>query len=260
MRKIHALILVLAICVSGIAATAVATAAKPTVVRAGNLVLKLNGGVSPNRLPRQRMAPIALSVSGQISTTDGSHPPAARTMVIDFDRNGGIDARGLPTCRRGQLEARTTSAARAACRRAIVGTGRTRVQVQFAESLPFSSSGPLIAFNGGVRGGKTRLYIHAYVDVPAPTAVVTSVVVKKVRKGRFGTRATVSIPEIAGGSGSVTSFSLRLKRDFRRGGQRRSYLTARCRDGRFVARADVRFAAGPRIGGQIVRPCRPRGR
>jgi hypothetical protein len=194
-------------------------------------------------------------VSAGIGTVDGSHPPAARTATIDFDRNGTINSRGLPSCRAGKLQARTTAAARAACRNAIVGSGTTKVEVEFAEQAPFTASGPLVLFNGGVRGGKTTMFIHAYVSVPAPTAIVTTVVVKRRRDGRFGTRAVARIPSIAGGSGSVTSFSLKIRRSFSHRGKRRSYLTARCATGRFFARADVAFRGGPRVRGTVVRPC-----
>jgi hypothetical protein len=243
------------VAVAGLATAGVAIAAKPTVVRAGNLVLKLNGGVSPKRLPRNQLAPIALRVSGDISTTDGSHPPAARTVIADFDRHGTVNAKGLPTCRIGQLVARDTRAAKAACRSAIVGSGKTTVRVAFPEQRPFFSTGPLALFNGGVRGGTTTMYIHAYVNVPAPTALVTTVRIRKVRKGRFGTRATATIPVIAGGSGSVTSFDLKVQRSFRRNGRRQSYLLARCANGRFFAHGTVAFAGGTRVSGTVVRAC-----
>lgn len=243
------------VAVAGLATAGVATAAKPTVVRAGNLVLKLNGGVSPKRLPKKRMAPITLRVSGDISTTDGSHPPAARTVIADFDRHGTVNARGLPTCRLGQLVARDTRSAKAACRSAIVGSGKTTVRVAFPEQTPFFATGPLVLFNGGVRGRVTTMYIHAYVAVPAPTALITTVKIKRVRKGRFGNRATARIPVIAGGSGSVTSFDLKVKRSFRRNGRRQSYLLARCATGRFFAHGTVAFASGPRVSGTVVRAC-----
>jgi hypothetical protein len=243
----------LAVCVAGIA-----SAAPPTVVRAGTLVLKVNGGVAPKRLPKRRSAPITLRVSGDIGTVDGSHPPAARRIVTEFDRQGGINARGLAVCPRGRLEARTTTRARVACRRAIVGTGSTTVRVAFAESRPFFSSGPLVLFNGGVRRGVTTLYIHAYVNVPAPTAIVTPVKIKRIRKGRFGTRAVATIPRIAGGSGSVTHFELKIRRTFRHRGRKRSYLFARCAKGRFFARASVQFTGGPRVAGKVVRGCKTR--
>lgn len=258
MSKKFSLLLIAAL-VAGLTTATFSTAAKPTVVRAGNLVLKLNGGVAPKRLPKKRMAPIALRISANVANRDGSHPPAARTVIADFDKNGRVNARGLPTCRGGQLQARTTAAAKRVCRKAIVGTGKTSVEVEFAESAPFTASGPLVLFNGGVRGGKTKMYIHAYVNVPAPTAIVTPVKIKRVRKGRFGTRAIARIPVIAGGSGSLTHFNMKIKRTFRHRGRRQSYLLARCANGRFFAHGDISFAGGPRIGGLVVRPCSQRG-
>jgi len=254
------LTLLLALCaLTAMVAASIAVAAKPTVVRAGNVMMKFNGGVTPKKLPRKRMAPITLQASGNISTLNGTHPPAASQIRIDFDKNGRTNARGLPVCKPGKLQARTTKAAKRACPKAIVGSGNTSVQVQFPESAPFTAKGPLVLFNGGVRGGKTKMFIHAYVSVPAPTAIVTSVNITKIRKGRYGTRADARIPVIAGGSGSVTSFNLKVHRKFRRGGKRQSYLVARCASGRFFADATAVFRGGPRVRGTIVRPCRPRG-
>jgi hypothetical protein len=252
-------ILILALCaVVAMVAASIAVAAKPTVVRAGNLVLKINGGVTPKKLPRNKMAPITLNVQGNISTVDGKHPPAAQKITVDFDKNGDINAKGLPVCKQGQLEARTTSAAKKACPKAIVGSGKTAVEVEFAESAPFTAKGPLVLFNGGVKGGKTTMYIHAYVNVPAPTALVTPVRITKTG-GKYGTRADARIPVIAGGSGSVTDFKLKVTRKFNRGGKKQSYLTARCKTGKFFAKAKAVFKGGPTVQGTVTRPCTPKG-
>lgn len=240
-------------------AVGMAVAAKPTVVRAGNLVLKLNGGVTPKALPKKRLAPIALRASGQLGTADGSQPPALKKVTIDFDKQGTVNAKGLPVCRSGQLQSRSTTAARKACKRAIVGTGKTKVKVAFAEQPPFTASGPLLLFNGGTRGKVTKMLIHAYVSIPAPTAIVTPVVIKRIDKGRYGTRAIARIPKIAGGSGSVTFFKIKVKRKFRYKGRTRSYLLARCAKGRFFAHATSIFADGTRASGTIVRGCNRRG-
>lgn len=258
MRKPLPLILALALAVSGLLTAGIAIAAKPTVVRAGKLVLKVNGNVSPSRLPKNRLAPIGLRIAGNISTVDGSQPPAAKTVVADFDRHGTVNARGLAVCSRGKLEARPTAAAKAACRKAIVGSGKTTVRVAFPESTPFFSTGPLVLFNGGVRGGVTTMYIHAYVNVPAPTAIITPVKIQKIRKGRFGTRATARIPVIAGGSGSLIRFNLFVKRLFKRNGKRQSYLLARCATGRFFAKGTVLFRDGTRLTGTVIRRCQVR--
>jgi hypothetical protein len=180
-------------------------------------------------------------------------------VVADFDKHGRVNARGLPVCRSGQLQSRTTGAAKAACRRAIVGTGGTTVRVAFPEQQPFYASGPLVLFNGGVRRGVTTMFIHAYVNVPTPTAIVTRVKIESIRQGRFGTRATARIPTIAGGAGSVTRFAMKIQRSFRHKGRKQSYLLARCANGRFFARGDVAFRGGPRVRGTVVRSCRSRG-
>ena len=259
MKKTLALALVAALLVAGLLTVGLAAAAKPTVVRAGNVVLRLNGDVAPRALPRNRMAPIALRIAADIATADGAHPPAAKLVIADFDKHGTVNARGLAICRAGKLQARNTRAAKRACPKAIVGGGKTRVRVEFPEQAAFYSTGPLVLFNGGVRRGVTTMFIHAYVNVPAPTAIVTVVKIKRTGKGRFGTRATARIPKIAGGYGSVTRFAMAIKRNFRYHGRSRSYLTARCANGRFFAHADVAFAGGLRFGGAVVRACRSRG-
>jgi hypothetical protein len=234
---------------------AAAFAAKPVVVRAGNLVVTLNGGVSPTKLPKHKTAPITLSVSGSIATTDGSQPPAAKTVTVEFDKHGTLNAKGLPVCKQGQLQARTTAAAKKACPKAIVGTGKTTVRVAFPEQAPFTSTGPLVLFNGGVKGGKTTLYIHAYVNVPAPTALVTVVKTKKIHSAKFGYKSVATIPTIAGGSGSVTDFSLKVHRTF---GHHQSYLAASCATGKFFAHGTVVFSSA-KLSGTVVRPCTPKG-
>jgi hypothetical protein len=253
MRLLAPLALLLALVVGG-----QAFAEKATVVRAGNLVLRINGGVNPKKLPKNKLAPITLSASGSISTVDGSHPPAARKVTIDFDKHGTINARGLPVCKPAKLQSRSSNAARQACPKAIVGKGSTAVEVQFPEQKPFTSSGPLVLFNGGVRGGVTTMYIHAYVDVPAPTAIVTVVKVKKIHKGPYGTRAIATIPRIVGGSGSLTRFNFSIHRNFNFRGKRQSYLLARCANGKFRAHAVTQMSDGTRISGSILRHCRGR--
>lgn len=250
LRLIPVLALTIAVIVAGNA-----LAERATVVRAGNLVLRMNGGVTPKKLPRHRLAPITLRASGSLAAGDGSHPPATKTVTIDFDKHGTINARGLPVCRAGRLQSRDTKAAVAACRPALVGRGTTSVEVALPESRPFTAKGPLALVNGGVRHGVTTMFIHAYVSVPTPTAIVTVVKIKKIHKGPYGTRAVARIPKIAGGSGSLTHFAFSIHRTFERGGRKQSYLLARCANGRFRAHATIQTSDGTRISGSILRRC-----
>lgn len=246
-----ALAAALAVAVAGIA-----TADKPTIVQVGNLKLTLNGGFTPKKLPKKgKGAPITLNVSGKIGTTDGSHPPALKEVVVETDKNGSIDVKGLPTCTSGKLQAQDSAHAKKICEKAIIGKGKTDVEVEFPEQAPFVAHSELLAFNGGVKGGTTTIYIHAYLSSPVSAAVVTTVKISKIHNGRYGTKSIASVPKIAGGYGSPISFSL----TFSRGYKNTPFLFAKCTDGKLQAKATSVFADGSRLTGSFVRTCTPKG-
>lgn len=226
---------------------------------AGNLCITDNGGISPVKLPRHGSAPVTARILGEISTRDGSHPPALETLELDVDKTIGIDAIGLPTCRAGQIASRSTAEAKRACRDAIVGSGTAEVEVAFPEQAPFSSTAPLLLFNGGVHGRTIVFFLHAYVDVPAPTAIVVKATVTRVRRGRFGLHVAARIPKIAGGAGSPTSFTLKIGRRFTYKGRKRSFLTASCPTGHWATKGHVVFSDQTQLGLTHVFPCTPQG-
>ena len=253
------LALAAAISVSVSAAALAAGGEKPAVVEAGNLVVTFNGGVKPTTLPKNSFAPITLHVSGGIKTKDGSQPPALREVIVDSDKNGAINPKGLATCTASKITATNTQAAKKACPKAIVGSGKVSVRVAFPESTPFEANGPLVVFNGGEKGGTTTLLIHAYVSVPTATAIVTTVKIRKEHRGRYGLRSIASIPVIAGGSGSVTSFELTIGKTFTYKGRQQSYLEAKCATGSFAAEADAIFEGGTEAKGSVIRTCKAKG-
>lgn len=224
-------------------------------VHLGNLFLADDGGITPSTLPRHGSAPISARLEAEIGTTDGSHPPALQHIDLDIDRTIAIDAGGLPTCRLGRLEATSTRTAKRACPDAIIGSGAATVEVAFPEQAPFSSTGPIVLFNGGVRGKTTTVLLHAYVDVPAPTAIVVPAQVVRVDKGQFGLEILATIPRIAGGAGSVTAFRLTVGRRFTAAGKRRSLLTAGCPSGHYRTVGEAEFADGSVLSVDHVFPC-----
>ncbi|HVY78618.1 MAG TPA: hypothetical protein VG898_08950 [Solirubrobacterales bacterium] len=232
---------------------------KPIKVIAGNLELTANGSFSPTKLPKNKLAPITLNVSGKIRTLDGAHPPAVKEVVIETDKNGAINAKGLATCSSGKLQAQTTARAKAACKSSLIGEGKTSVEVEFPEQAPFIAKSKLLAFNGGVKGGKTTVFLHAYLTSPVSAAVVTRVVVSKVHHGRYGLKTVATVPKIAGGYGSPISFSLRVGRKFAYRGKKQSYLLAKCPDGHLNAKGVGVFSDGSRLAGSLVRSCTPKG-
>ncbi len=240
-----ALVGLIAVSVAGIASAA---GEKPVTAEAGNIKFTFNGGFSPTALPKKKMANIVLTASGKIQTKDGTHPPALKTVEVETDKNGTIDTKGVPVCKSGQLQSRDTKAAEKVCKSAIIGAGTTSVEIQFPEQSPIPVNSKLLVFNGGTSGGKTTLFIHAYITVPTPAAIVTTVKIKKIHKGRYGLLSVASVPKIAGGSGSVKSFSLQV-------GNKKKVLLAKCPDGKLQAHATAKFADGTKVSAGIVRTC-----
>jgi hypothetical protein len=239
--------------------------AKWSVVQSGNLTFKVDGGVSPSVLPQHEFAPASFSARGQIGTVDGSHPPALREAVLYLDKGFEADAYGLPACRAGQLEARTTKTARQTCPDAIVGSGTGTAEIAFPEQSPILTSSPLTLFNGGVKGGITTVYAHAYTTVPTPTAIISTMKFRTVKAGRYGVRGDLTLPKIAGGSGSVVAFDFKVERLYRYRGFRKSYSLAQCRDGRLDVKSTVLFRDEVGAGGDstldvgVTLPCTPKG-
>jgi hypothetical protein len=250
----------------GVAAIAAATS---TTVRTGNLILTIGTTVSPKKLSRTKLAPITQRIYGEIKTADGTHPSAFREVILDIDKNGAVNAKGLPVCKGGQLEARDTKGAKRVCGKAQVGTGKATVEISFPEQTPLKVTSPLTLFNGGTKGGKTTLFIHAFITVPVPAAIVTTVTIKKVHKGRYGLHTISKIPVIAGGSGSALSFEFTIKKMFKYQGNKVSYLEAKCPDGHFQGKilkslfkneAHIEGVAPQTVlKGSLLIPCTPKG-
>jgi hypothetical protein len=208
-------------------------------------------------------------VSGKISTSDGTHPSAFREANIEFDKNGTISTTGLPTCKSSQLTAQSTPAAKKVCGNTEVGSGKGVIEIAFPEQHPIDVNAPITVFNGGTKGGKTTLFIHTYITVPVPAAVVTTVTIKKIHAGRYGLDTISKVPTIAGGSGSVLSFDISFGKKYNYKGKKMSYITAKCPDGHFNANVISAIfkneakipgvAPTTTLKGTVIRPCTTKG-
>jgi hypothetical protein len=226
---------------------------------AGNICVADDGGISPEALPKHGKAPVTARLNAEVSTRDGSHPPPFKAMDLKIDKTVSLDAEGLPVCRANQITASTTATVKKVCGGAIVGSGKAEVEVAFPEQAPFRSTGPLVLFNGGVEGPVTTLLLHAYVNVPAPTAIVVTAKITKIHEGRFGMRIQAEVPKIAGGSGSVTMFDLRVGRRYTYKGKKKSFLSASCPTGIWVAKGQASFKDGTKLAINHLFPCIPKG-
>lgn len=237
-----------------------AGAEKPVTAEAGNLKFTFNGGFAPKKLPKKKLAPITLTASGKLATKDGTHPPALTEAIVETDKNGAVFVKGLPVCKSGQLQSRDTAAARKACPKAVIGTGKTTVEVAFPEQKPVLVDSDLTVFNGGQHGGTTTFYIHAFFTAPIAGAIVTTLKITKVHNGRYGLKTIAKVPKIANGSGSVLSFDLKIGKRYTYKGKKVSVLSAKCADGKLQAKATSKFLDGTQVGpATITRACTPTG-
>jgi hypothetical protein len=231
---------------------ALAVADKPVGVSTGWGGTSLNGSFLPRRLSKSEPTPIALNISGGIESAPGVHPPALQELKIEADRNGSLDLIGDPNSApflqdgRGVLEKCT-----------VIGEGTASFEIEFPEQPPIETSGKLLLLNGPLRAGGRRLYAATILTVPTPAVLVARIDVRRIASGRFGTAAIVSVPKVAGGSGSLTSFDLTIGKTFIVEGQKVSPVKATCSDRKLRGRAEAIFVDGAVTKTHVVRGCTP---
>ena len=90
------------------------SSASGQTVRAGNLIVTVEGGFTPHKLPKVEPASITLSARSTIRTADGTHLPALDFLKLEFDKHTGVYTKGLPVCTIAQLQNTLTTQAKAA--------------------------------------------------------------------------------------------------------------------------------------------------
>ncbi|HVY97604.1 MAG TPA: hypothetical protein VHA54_11650 [Solirubrobacterales bacterium] len=228
----------------------------------GNLIVSLDGGLSPLRLPRDRAAPVSVHVEGGLRTDDGALLPRVIGIELALPGRGILDTRGLPVCSPRRLRFTTTAEAREACGPALVGRGRLRADVVLPNQAPVAIDGHLLAFNARVHG-RTAVVLHAFARRAPGTVVLTFLVGRE--QGRLGTTLAAKLPRALGPWPRFAHFEMTLGRRFVYRGRRHSYLNASCPLPRaltagFFSLARARFVllGGRHIGTEIIRGCRAR--
>ncbi|HYH53352.1 MAG TPA: hypothetical protein VD761_04405 [Solirubrobacterales bacterium] len=224
-------------------------------MQAGDIVVSGDGHVIPSKLPKFQNAPIRLKIHGKLGTVSGALPPVLDTMKLEVDGEGEIETEGLPVCRSSQLQSVNVSMARKLCPGSIIGTGTGDAIVAFPEQRNIDVSSPLTLFNGPNSANKWIIYVHAYIQVPVPAAIVIPVKIKRIRNGPYGYEVNAAIPKIAGGSGIPVSAELEVGHTWKHQGKSLSYLNARCEDGRLQARGKFSFKDGTVLNGSFLKPC-----
>jgi hypothetical protein len=248
---------ILLVAAATITTALLAIAANAEVVKVGNLVLRANGSFTPHVLPRDAFAPIDFQGYAEIEARKGATPPALQTAVIDFDRDGRLNTGGLASCSVEQVRNATPEQARRICPKAIVGTGRITGLITLPGEPPRPEGSALTIFNGPRQNGAATAILHAQTPPPVVQTFAISVPIER-RRGAYGYRATIEVPPIADGLGVLTRVSAKIGRRYVFAGKKRSYVSARCRDGLLQAHGHFSFADGTIIDGSVYRPCNAR--
>jgi hypothetical protein len=213
--------------------------------------------VAPRSLPAGRSAPVELNLGGQLRGVEGRHPPALSQLQIELDRNLSFDVLGYPKCPVAVVETQALVAEEyeRACQRALVGRGSFDIEIAFPEGTPVDIHSVARLYNGGERNGAISLVARLYITVPVPSLLVVPIRIEPEHEGPFRLLATATIPKIAGGSGSIAAFALRIHKRFLRAGALASIASAACPDGKLQAHYRASFVDGVTLTSEAVIPC-----
>ena len=212
------------------------------MIETRELRLRLNADFQPLSLPKSSFAPVEFEGYLDLTRPGGGIPPALTQVVMDFDRDGRLDVSGLPTCAAEQVAEVSVEEARGICKGAIVGTGKLEALVALPGG-PVPTSSALTLFNGPRQEGHPTVIVHARLTVPATQTYAIVVPIEK-RPGEFRYRATLNLPELAGGLAAVTHINVKIGRRYTAGGVKRSYVAARCSDHILRSHGIFTFANG----------------
>jgi hypothetical protein len=194
----------------------------------GNLQFSVSANLSPKRLPRESLAPVAVSLGWKIASADPTQkPPTLKTVKIEINRNGILDATGLPICPYPKIQPASTSRALQNCRSALVGKGSFSALVGLEGQESYVTKGKMDVFNG-TKGKKPVLYGHIYTAYPFAASFVIVFGLSKQSNGAFGTTLDAKLPANLRAWGNLTEVKMRLARNFAYGGKRHSFLSAAC--------------------------------
>jgi hypothetical protein len=248
--------------IAGLAA-AVATAIAASVAVAGPTVTGMDGNtqaidvkLSPQRLSKATLTPVALKVTTKTSSTtaaNGVPVPAVRALV-DFDKNTKLFTKGIPTCDPAKLQNTSTEAALAACGKAKIGAGSGSALLPVGTTV-YTEPTVVTAFNGIPQGGEPVVLLHAYGSAPVQTTLVLVGAVSGYDQEGYGPRLDIGIPLIAGGSGALTDFQVTIDKKYTYKGKRRSFVSAKCRPQKLKARGAFTYRDGETLTAYSTQTC-----
>ncbi len=230
----------------------------------GNMQLSVSATLSPKRLPREGLSPIAVSVGWKITSTDGAEPPKLKTVKIEINRNGVLDPTGLPICPIAKIQPASTSRALQNCRSSLVGEGSFSALVGLEGQERYAAKGKMVVFNGQ-QGGKPVLFGQIYTGYPFAASFVIVFKLDKQPHGAYGTTLSATLPASLRAWGNLTEVEMRLSRKYAYKGKQRSFLSAACATPKGfdsavfrLAKTSFSFTGGTKATSTLTEDCKVR--
>lgn len=250
---------VAALCVAAILSvlpgTALAAWVRDVVIPISPLKVTFDADFSPRALPRTERAAVAFTIASTIRT-DGPQPPALEELVLELDRNSSIDGTALPRCTPSGRGDPVLADIKKVCKDAIVGGGEATFSIALPENSRTPAAIDLVVFNGGAKRGVTTLYAAGWIATPVNRMIVLPLEIRKKPNGPVGTKATLFVPKVAGGFGSLIDLSLTLRRRIAGDNPTPGVISLKCPNGRFLVQIRATFADGTLVRGELPRRCR----
>ena len=209
-------------------AAATAAFAGPVVNGPDGNTQSIDSLITPKKLSKTKFTPGTLSVTTlTTSTTDPSGVPVpAIHATIDFDKNATLFTKGLPTCDPAKLQNQSTENAERICGKAKIGSGHAIAYLRSSKVYEIPQT--VTAFNGVPKGGKPTVILHTYGTTPLQVSLVLVGTVTRINKEGYGPRLDLEVPLIAGGTGALKEFQVKISKKWRYKGEQRSFISAKC--------------------------------
>lgn len=243
-----------AILAAAIAASA--ALAGPTVSGPDGNTQAIDVKLAPKKLSKSILTPAAIQVTTKTTTTTAANgvPSPAIHAVIDFDKNARLYTKGIPTCDPSKLQATSTEVAEQLCGNAKIGSGAATALL--AAGQVYTVNQVVSAYNGVPQGGQPTVILHTYGTTPVQTTLVLVGKLSNYNKEGYGPRLDLDIPKIAGGSGALTDFQVKIDKKYSFKGKKRSFISAKCISGKLKARATFSYLDGEQLTALSTQSCK----
>jgi hypothetical protein len=247
MRKRSILIAGLAAAVAAVivASAALAVPTGPGVTTPDGNTQSVGVKITPQKLGKRTYTAGNLEATTKLTTSAASGVPSPTVRVIlDFDKNARLFTKGIPTCDPAKLQNTSTEIAEQLCGKAKIGSGTASALLPVGAKI-YPVSQVVTAFNGVPQGGKPVVILHTYGTSPIQTTLVLVGAVTNYNKEGYGPRLDLEVPKIAGGTGALTDFTVRISKKYKYKGKAASFISAKCPNSKKLkARAQFIFLDG----------------